>query len=173
MPLTHCLVVYVCVILYANKIHLKPLWTVATRAHALLGHPHRAASQQRQHHSTEKKQRGSRNESRRGMKRSQCGHAGSEGIRNGAGARLLFHYGEEEKAAVFKLRRWRPQAARCEASVTFPLVTQCPRNDLWVPQSPSCVPFKSPLQSVSHTREACVPKTRRIIKRSALIESVL
>lgn len=170
MPLTHCLVVYVCVILYANKTHLKSLWTVATRAHALPGHPHRAASQQRQHHSTEKKQRGSRNESRRGMKRSQCGHAGSEGIWNGAGARLLFHYGEEEKAAVFKLRRWRLQTARCEA---VPLVTQCPRNDLWVPQSPSCVPFKSPLQSVSHTRQACVLKTRRIIKRSALIESVL
>lgn len=37
------LVVCVYVILYANKIHLKPLWTAKTKVDDLLGHPHRAA----------------------------------------------------------------------------------------------------------------------------------
>lgn len=68
-----------------------------------------------QHRSAEKKQRGSRNESREGMKRSQCGHAGSEGMQNGR-SMSCFPLNQERRAAFFKLRwAWQQTAdsGRC------------------------------------------------------------
>lgn len=159
------LVVCVYVILYTNKIHLKPLCKETTRLDDLLGHPHRAAWRQ-QHHSAEKKQRGSRNESRRRRKCLQCGHAGSEGIQNGAGARLFL---------VFTVRKRRkPSSNWCRGSCTPRSVRHLlPSSASLSAQGmicgsfsrcwTSCALFRSPLLPVSHAQEAYKCKTRLMI----------